>query len=131
MATMRGCPIPETLWRSPVGSDGKVDTSDAHRVVVGIRSALAGAAQDPDVLSGAHDELMFGGSRDPASLHGLHALHACPGYHMALGVLLGMITAVLEAGTFAPTPTPLLVDFTGPRPAPKRPRPGPRRVVGV
>ncbi len=64
--------------------------------------------QDPD----ADERLMFGGARtakgacerDP-----LETVHACPGYEMAIGVLLGMITTLLLAGTLRPTASPTIV----------------------
>jgi hypothetical protein len=99
MATMRRCPVPETLWRSPVGPDGQVDTRTGSRVVLGIRSALAGLQDHDDaaLAQGSCDELMFGGSRDPNSP--LHSVHACPGFHLGTGVLLALLSGLLLAGT--------------------------------
>jgi hypothetical protein len=50
---------------------------------------------------------MFGGDRrdavEPAPLH------ACPGYAMAMGVMLGVSAAVLEAGTLRTTGAPTVL----------------------
>jgi hypothetical protein len=52
---------------------------------------------------------VFGGDRsqDP------HPTHACPGYQMAIGVLLGVIAALLESATLRPAPTSLSLSLTG------------------
>jgi hypothetical protein len=61
----------------------------------------------------ASDMLMFGGSRvtskDPDALK---SLHACPGYAMGTGVLLGLIAGLLDAGTLRPTGSPVLLMLT-------------------
>ena len=41
------------------------------------------------------------------------ATHACPAYAMAMGVLLGIISALLEAGTLRPTPSPTGIILNG------------------
>nr|WP_255428121.1 Dyp-type peroxidase domain-containing protein [Ramlibacter cellulosilyticus] len=99
---MRKHPVPELLWRSPVGSDRKADTTNTYRrVVLGIGSAMTNPK--------APDELLFG--RDcPASEK--PTVHGCPGYEMAMGVLLAMIGGVLKAGTLRPTGSPVLLVIT-------------------
>jgi hypothetical protein len=88
------------LWRSPV-VDGQADTADRNRVVLGIESALT----DRD----APDELMFGrdcpGAEEPT-------VHGCPGYDMAMGVLLAMISGLMRSGTLRPTGSPVLLILT-------------------
>jgi hypothetical protein len=102
LAQMRAYPAPELVWREPPGSTGE----HAHKTVIG----LAAAMQDPE----AHDLLMFGGSRasDDPALAALHTPHACPGYGMAMGVMLGMATAILlTKGTLRPTASPTILSI--------------------
>jgi hypothetical protein len=91
--TMARRPVPEMVWRTAepgakVG--GQAPTDPARRVVVGLASALA---------DGGDPMLMFGGDRQAPQ----PPPHACPGYAMATGVLLGVLSALLEAGTLRPT----------------------------
>lgn len=95
---MRVRPVPEVLWRCPVEGDPPASVPE-RRVVLGITSALT----DP----GVPHELMFGGSRDPASA--LYTVHACPGYGMGVGVMLAMLAGILCAGTLRPTGSPVLL----------------------
>ena len=69
-------------------------------MVIGLGSALA---------EGGDAMLIFGGSRcqGPAQTR-----HACPGYNLSVGVLLGFFTAVLTAGELRPTADPRLFSFT-------------------
>ena len=67
-------------------------------LVVGLGSATQ---QDP-----LRHHLVFGGDRaDP----GGPPPHACPGYGMGMGVMLGVIAAVLDAGVIRPTGAPTVV----------------------
>jgi Dyp-type peroxidase family len=91
--TMRRRPVPEMLWRT---------RPDGGKVVLGIASVLT----DPEVP----DEMMFGGSCDPASP--VNTPHACPGYGMGTGVLLALIAGLLDAGTLRPTGSPVLLMLT-------------------
>ncbi|GAA4357695.1 hypothetical protein GCM10023165_51930 [Variovorax defluvii] len=107
MATMRKRPVPEMLWRCPVVNGNIVgaeegEAGDDERLILGIASALT----DPKTP----DEMMFGGSRDPASP--VKTEHACPGYGMGVGVMLGLIAGLLEAGTLRPTGSPVLLMLT-------------------
>jgi hypothetical protein len=102
MDTMRKRPVPEMLWRCPVGKDGKPIEDKAKRQVLGIGSALT----DPNTSY----MLMFGGSRD--SKRPDWGLHACPGYEMGVGVMLALIAGLLDAGTLRPTGSPVLLMLT-------------------
>jgi hypothetical protein len=93
LQTMARRPVPEMVWRTarPEATvDGVAPTDPARRVVVGLASALA---------DGGDPMLMFGGDRSAQQA----PPHACPGYAMAMGVLLGVLSALLEAGTLRPT----------------------------
>ena len=100
LATMRKRPVPEMLWRSPV-KNREVDTTPKSRVVLGIASALTDDA--------APDELMFGRDDRPGAAP---TIHGCPGYGMAMGVLLAMTAGIMMAGTLRPTGSPVLLILT-------------------
>jgi hypothetical protein len=102
---MQQHPVPEMLWRCPVQAGAPVQ-DPAQRVVLGVRSALADL---PGPRAG-YDELVFGGSRDPASP--IHGRHACPGYGMGVGVLLALLSGLFDAGTLRPTGSPVLLMLT-------------------
>ncbi len=102
---MQRQPVPEMLWRCPVRKGAPVH-DPAQRVVLGVRSALADLPGPRD----GYDELVFGGSRDPASP--IHGLHACPGYGMGVGVLLALLSGLFDAGTLRPTGSPVLLMLT-------------------
>jgi Dyp-type peroxidase family len=104
LATMRKRPVPEMLWRSPVGKNG-VDKDPKNRVVLGIASSLTDKA--------APDELLFGRDRPGES----PTVHGCPGYEMAMGVLLAMIAGLMKAGSLRPTGSPVLLILTPGSPA--------------
>jgi Dyp-type peroxidase family len=95
LKTMRQGPSPYEVWRTEVKGHG----SSGCPVVLGLASAM-----DDD----GDDLLMFGGSTDPNN--SLHTPHACPGYSMAMGVMLGAAAALLTAGALRPTPNPLVVN---------------------
>jgi len=111
LATMRKRPVPEMLWRCPVGANG-VDKEARNHVVLGIASALTDPA--------APDDLMFGRNKPDATNE---TVHGCPGYYMAMGVMLAMFAGLLNAGTLRPTGSPVLLILT-PKPAPA-PAPAP------
>jgi Dyp-type peroxidase family len=96
MKTMSEKPIPETIWRTAVNGakvNGKAPSDDAadKMVILGLASAMK---------DGADHSLMFGGSRSDEKNK---TVHACPGHGMAVGVLLGMFSGLLEAGELRPT----------------------------
>ncbi|WP_077033174.1 Dyp-type peroxidase [Pelomonas sp. KK5] len=99
---MMRSPVPAQVWRYAKGVPhklGEVTVFENDLLVVGIASAAAAA--------GCSHFTVFGGDRNdevkPAPLH------ACPGYPMAMGVMMGVIAAVLEAGTLRPTGIPTVL----------------------
>jgi Dyp-type peroxidase family len=109
MRTMQLRPVPDMVWRTAVKEDDlgnliKIRVGD--KVVVGI-----GSATQEDLANNAPPDVfpVFGGDRnatDPPT-------HACPAYAMAMGVLLGIISGLLEAGTLYPTPSPTGLTLRG------------------
>ncbi|MDC8785688.1 Dyp-type peroxidase [Roseateles koreensis] len=101
IATMVGRPVPGAVWRKvrKPHSLGPLALDTGDTVIVGIGSATQ---QSP----GEHYP-MFGGDRhDPVKPA---PLHACPGYAMAIGVMMGVIAGVLEAGTLRYTGSPTVL----------------------
>lgn len=93
--TMRKRPVPEMIWRTAADGanvGGAAPTDPDKRVVLGLASALT----DP----GVDHSLMFGGTYKNGPYK---TLHACPGYDMAIGVLLALLSGLLEAGELRPT----------------------------
>ncbi|MBK6658670.1 MAG: Dyp-type peroxidase [Proteobacteria bacterium] len=98
-------PAPYAVWRrtapaNPLSARDGVGCP----VVVGLASAM----RDPALE--AYDDphyLMFGGTRQRQ--HPLYAPHACPGYGMAMGAMLGVAAALLRAGELAVTADPRVV----------------------
>jgi Dyp-type peroxidase family len=100
MAALCKNPVPTMAWRSPVVS-GTPDTDPRKRVVLGLQSALA---------DGGAPELVFGRHHDATGKD--TTVHGCPGYEMAMGVLLAMIGSLMKAGTLRPTGSPVLLILT-------------------
>jgi len=106
IAQMRKAPVPAMIWREdpalPVDEMGE----PPNKVVLG----LAGAMQD----TSADSRLMFGGARKApkgAPPEALATEHGCPGYDMALGVMMGMMTELMLRGTLRPTASPTIVNL--------------------
>lgn len=95
-------PVPTMAWRSPV-VDGKPDTDPSKRVVLGLQSALA---------DGGAPELVFGRHHDENGKD--TTVHGCPGYELAMGVMLAMIASLMKSGTLRPTGSPVLLILTQP-----------------
>ncbi|WIV97776.1 Dyp-type peroxidase [Kinneretia aquatilis] len=101
LATMMRQPVPAAVWRRARVTHHLrgVEVQEGDKIIVGIVSC---AAQNP----GDHT-IMFGGDRydavDPAPIH------ACPGYAMAVGVMLGVAAGLLEAGVLRATPSPTVL----------------------
>lgn len=100
VATMNYKPTPFQVWRRARADHrlGEVDVKAGETVVVALGSATQ---QDP-----LRHHVAFGGDRaDPNGA----PPHACPGYGMAMGVMLGTIAAVLDAGVMRFTGSPTVV----------------------
>ena len=95
LRAMLQAPVPDMLWREAKRDHtlGPLAIREGERIIVGIISASQCVA---DPLSAGH-YVNFGG--DFASAE---TLHACPGYAMAMGTLLGTFSAVLGAGALRP-----------------------------
>lgn len=99
-------PVPDMVWRTARCDHrlGDVDIHEGDRIIVGICSG-----SQADLQAGQHDIFtVFGGSRTPTPAgSGQPApMHACPGYGMSMGVILGVFSALLDAGTLRPTASP-------------------------
>lgn len=96
-------PSPEVVWRRATTAHalGDVAVRNDETVVVGIVSATH------ELIERGSDDVspVFGGTRTPGAGH---PTHACPGYGIAIGTLLGIVTALLEVkGSIRPAPSPL------------------------
>lgn len=102
---MQRKPVPDIVYRTATQRHklGGETIEAGERVVVLIASATQEMAARPFV--GPDVTLVFGGDRkkDP------HPTHACPAYDMGIGVLMGMLSAILEATTLTPTESPQVV----------------------
>ena len=96
-------PVPPLLHRTAVQPTtvGTVPVNVGDRVVVAISSMTQ------ETLAGGGSKVMtiFGGDRTVAG----HPTHSCPGSHIALGVIHGILLAILEHGPLTPTAGPLTV----------------------
>ncbi|HEX6691709.1 MAG TPA: hypothetical protein VF110_11240 [Burkholderiales bacterium] len=101
-AGMQKRPVPDIVWRTAkVKHDlGPVAVHPGDKLAIGIVSSTQDklAAGKLDVYP------VFGGKRGPDG-----PTHACPAYEAGMGVLLGMVSGLLEAGTLRPTPVTLTV----------------------
>jgi len=84
-----------------IDSDAGHELRAGSRVILGIESAT----HDVDVPNKLGDaEVIFGGKYIPGASTGTHA---CSGARMAVGILAGMLTALLEAGNLKLENAPL------------------------
>ena len=107
MRTMQFRPTPEVGWRTALvkHSLGGVNIRRGDRVVLGTVSAT-----HEDLAKGITDvSVIFGGDRTA----NVHPTHACPGYAIAMGSLLGMIAALMEMGPVRPAPAALTLALSG------------------
>ena len=112
-------PVPPLLHRTATVDRtlGEVAVKKGKRVVL-IMSGATHEALDhgkPDV------GIVFGGNRDDtpraaSAQSERHPTHACPGSHIAIGVLLGFLSAVFHIGTCAPTPSQFTIKVNRPDP---------------
>jgi len=110
MRAMQRRPVPDLVWRTAVKDHhlGSEHIKTGDTIVLGIGSATQ------EELDAGHVNVapIFGGIRKsppPAPV----PTHACPAYDMAIGVLLGILSALLDAGTLRPTPSPTGLELTG------------------
>lgn len=98
-------PVPELVWRTALARHnlGPVEVVPGDRIVVSIVAAtqqlLLDDVEDDKVL-----EVLFGGLRKQDSQH---PTHACPGYDMAVGVMLGVLAGLLDWAQLSPTLSPM------------------------
>jgi hypothetical protein len=91
--TMQMMPTPDAVWRTAVkqhtlGSKNPVQVHPGDKIYVSIIQAM-----QEDLRAGITDVCpVFGGDRSATP----HPTHACPGFEMAMGILLGIIYAVVE-----------------------------------
>lgn len=101
--TMQLRPVPEVVWRTALRDDrlGPVEVRAGDTVVVSIVSAM-----QEDLLDGRRCPFpVFGGDRRAAS----PPTHACPGYEMAIGVMLGFLAALLDTFELRPAASAMLL----------------------
>jgi hypothetical protein len=90
---MQMAPTPDAVWRTAVrehtlGTKNPVPVRPGDKIYVNILQATRG-----DLRSGVTDVCpVFGGNRRVMP----HPTHACPGFEMAMGVLLGTIYGVVD-----------------------------------
>jgi Dyp-type peroxidase family len=103
MRTMQRRPVPDMVWRTAVKPHhlGKVKVNAGDKIIVGIVSAT----QEDLARNRTDVDPVFGGDRSETPA----PTHACPAYKAAMGTLLGIISALLEAGTLRPTPSPTAI----------------------
>ncbi|HEY4067881.1 MAG TPA: hypothetical protein VGM74_13360 [Burkholderiaceae bacterium] len=95
LGAMLQAPVPDMLWRIAKRDHtlGPLAIREGEHLIVGIISASQ-VVKDPH---SAEHYVNFGGNYATGE-----ALHACPGYAMAMGTLLGVFGAVLGAGALRP-----------------------------
>jgi len=100
VATLNYKPTPFQVWRRARVDHrlGNVDVKAGDTLIVAL-----GSATQQDLL---RHHVVFGGDRaDPQGA----PPHACPGYGMGMGVMLGVIAAVMDAGVIRPTGAPTVL----------------------
>jgi hypothetical protein len=111
--TLQLRPVPELTWRKAVTPHrlGSVDVLAGETVVIGIVSASQQHLRDGE-SDEQHLYPVFGGNRREASNA---STHACPGYEMAIGVMLGVLTGLMLAVHLQPTLNPLTLKVSARR----------------
>ena len=104
LAQMGTSPVPEMIWREAPGSVPGLNGEEPPKVVLGLVGAMMDDKPDPLIMFGGARRLS-GGDASVKTVHG------CPGYEMAVGVMLGMLTTLLLAGTLRPTASPTIVTW--------------------
>lgn len=107
---MQRAPVPDAVWRKVAiehrlgGETLAVGEEVAVSIVSATQAHLAAGRID--------DTAIFGGTRGANG-----PTHACPGYEMAIGTMLGILAAILDAGMLRAGPLPLTVGITAPVPS--------------
>ena len=103
---MQKRPAPDAVWRTAKKMDelGPLTVLAGERIHVGIVSATAELAEKGERCVYP----VFGGDRREEN----HPTHACPGYRFAMGTMIGMLAALLEAGRIQVLPAPLIVTIS-------------------
>lgn len=103
-------PSPELVWRRVRGDGvqiGKERLVDGETVVLSLVSATHQSLRENKIDVAP----IFGGMR---TKDGPHPTHACPGYEAGMGVLLGMLAALVDVKErMRPSPAPLAFTFEG------------------
>jgi hypothetical protein len=96
--TMQMQPTPDWLWRK-AKKDHTLGTKNPVQVHAGDKIYLSIAQATQEELRGGGNDIcpLFGGDRSKSP----HPTHACPGFEMGFGILLGIVYAVVD---FQPTP---------------------------
>jgi hypothetical protein len=90
---MQMAPTPDAVWRTAVkehtlGTKNPVQVHPGDKIYISILKAT-----QEDLRAGVTDVCpVFGGNRSATP----HPIHACPGFEMAMGILLGIIYGVVE-----------------------------------
>jgi hypothetical protein len=107
-AAMQKRPAPDLLWRTVKKPHrlGDLDLSVGDRVIISVVSATLERRNNGDDDVSA----VFGGRRQSEP----HPVHACPAYEMAMGTMLGILTALLQAGEIQALPQPFLIKIVAP-----------------
>jgi hypothetical protein len=90
---MQMAPTPDAVWRTAVkehtlGTKNPVQVRPGDKIYISILKAT-----QEDLRAGITDVCpVFGGNRSATP----HPIHACPGFEMAMGILLGIIYAVVN-----------------------------------
>jgi hypothetical protein len=88
---IQGNPVPPAIWRTATQDQvvGGQQVRKDDKLSINIATAMK-----EDLQAGVSDVTpVFGGNRDLTP----HPTHACPGLWMGMGVMLGVVTGVLEA----------------------------------
>jgi hypothetical protein len=89
---MQFAPTPDSVWRTAIrehtlGTKNPVQVHPGDKIYIGIAKAT-----QEDLRAGVTDVCpIFGGNRSATP----HPTHACPGFEMAMGVLLGVVYGVV------------------------------------
>ena len=110
---MQQRPAPDFIWRTAKqqGRIGDVDVDQNQVVALSIYSVAQEAAANEQTKmpeTGPDVSAIFGGDRRPDD----HPQHACPGYKMAMGTMIGALAALMIDCTIRPLPGELVVDLS-------------------